>query len=75
MMMRVAPSGEMLGRIGRLLEERTIKADVATVYALEDVAHTWEEIVGILPRVHGIPPSEQGPARRMSHGKIVLRVA
>ena len=34
-----------------------------------------EEIARILPRVNGIPPSEQGPARRMSHGKIVLRVA
>jgi NADPH:quinone reductase-like Zn-dependent oxidoreductase len=33
-MMRLAPSAEMLGRIARLLEEGTIRPDVATVYAL-----------------------------------------
>src|SRR5438132_3177377 len=33
-MMRLAPSGDVLGRIGRLLEERPIRPDVATVYAL-----------------------------------------
>jgi len=33
-MMRLAPSGDVLSRIGRLLEERTIRPDVATVYAL-----------------------------------------
>ena len=37
-MMRLAPSGDVLGRIGRLLEERTIRPDVATVYALQDAA-------------------------------------
>jgi len=37
-MMKLAPTGEGLGRIGRLLEEGTIRPDVATVYALEDVA-------------------------------------
>src|SRR5205807_4544093 len=33
-MMRLAPSGEVLGRIARLLEEGTIRPDVAIVYAL-----------------------------------------
>src|ERR1700749_3652178 len=37
-MMRLAPSGEVLSKIGRLLEEGTIRPDVATVYALQDTA-------------------------------------
>jgi NADPH:quinone reductase-like Zn-dependent oxidoreductase len=75
MMMRLAPSGDMLGRIARLLEEGTIRTNVATVYALQDVAHAWEDIAENLPRVHGLSPSGPGAARRKSHGKIVLRVA
>ncbi len=74
-MMRLAPSGDVLGRIARLLEEGTIRPDVATVYALPDAAQAWKDIAGNLPGVHGMPPREQGAARRSSHGKIVLRVA
>jgi len=37
-MMRLAPTGELLSRIGRLLEEGTIRPDIATVYALQDAA-------------------------------------
>ena len=74
-MMRLAPSGDVLGRIGRLLEERTIRPDVATVYALQDAAQAWKDIAGNLPGVHGMSPSGPGAARRNSHGKIVLRVA
>ena len=74
-MMRLAPSGEGLGKIGRLLEEGTLRSDVATVYALKDVAQAWKDIAGKLPGVHGMPPSGPGAAGRMSHGKIVLRVA
>jgi NADPH:quinone reductase-like Zn-dependent oxidoreductase len=74
-MMRLAPSGEMLGRIGRLLEEGTIRPDVATVYALQDVAQAWKDIARNLPRVHGMSPSEPGVTSRKPHGKIVLRVA
>jgi NADPH:quinone reductase-like Zn-dependent oxidoreductase len=74
-MMRLAPSGDVLGRIARLLEEGTIRPDVATVYALEDAARAWKDIAGNLPRVHGMPPSGPGAARRKAHGKIVLRVA
>ena len=74
-MMRLAPSGDGLGRIVRLLEEGTIQPDVATVYALEDVAHAWKDISSNLPGIHGMPPSGPGGARRTSHGKIVLRVA
>src|SRR5262245_51731242 len=74
MMMRLAPSGDMLGKIGRLLEEGTIRTDIATVYALQDVAHAWKAIAGNLPGVHGVSPRGPGAARRKSHGKIVLRV-
>jgi Protein of unknown function (DUF2934) len=45
------------------------------VYALQDVAQAWKEIAGNLPGAHGMSPSGPGPARRRSHGKIVLRVA
>jgi hypothetical protein len=74
-MIRLAPSGDRLGRIARLLEEGTIRPDVAKVYALEDAAQAWEDITAKLPGVHGMSPSEPGAARHRSHGKIVLRVA
>ena len=74
-MMRLAPSADVLGRIARLLEEGTIRPDVATVYALQDAAQAWKDIAGNLPGVHGISASGPGAARRRSHGKIVLRVA
>jgi NADPH:quinone reductase-like Zn-dependent oxidoreductase len=74
-MMRLAPSEDGLGRIGRLLEEGTIRPDVATVYALQDAAQAWKDIAEKLPRVHEMSPSGSGAARRKSHGKIVLRVS
>src|SRR5437016_3877208 len=74
-MMRLAPSGDVLSRIGRLLEDGTIRPDVATVYALQDAAQAWKDIAEKLPRVHGMSFSGAGAARRKSHGKIVLRVA
>jgi len=74
-MMRLAPSAEGLGRIARLLEDGTIRPDVATVYALQDAALAWKDIAGNLPGVHGMSPGGPGAARRRSHGKIVLRVA
>jgi NADPH:quinone reductase-like Zn-dependent oxidoreductase len=74
-MMRLAPSGDVLVRIARLLEEGTIRPDIATVYALQDAAQAWKDITLNLPRVHGMPSSGAGPARHTSHGKIVLRVA
>jgi NADPH:quinone reductase-like Zn-dependent oxidoreductase len=74
-MMRLAPSADVLGKIARLLEEGTIRPDVATVYALQDAAQAWKDIAENLPGVHGISPSGPGAARRRSHGKIVLRVA
>ena len=74
-MMRLEPSGDLLGRIGRLLEQGKIRPDVATVYALEDAAQAWKDIARKLPGVHGISPSEPGAQRRNKHGKIVLHVA
>ena len=74
-MMRLAPSGKVLSKIGRLLEEGTIRPDVATVYALQDVAQAWKDIAEKLPRIHGMSPSEPGAPRRKKHGKIVLHVA
>jgi NADPH:quinone reductase-like Zn-dependent oxidoreductase len=74
-MMRLAPSADMLGRIARLLEEGTIRPDVATVYPLQDAAQAWKDIAGNLPGVHVASPSGPGTAGRRSHGKIVLRVA
>jgi NADPH:quinone reductase-like Zn-dependent oxidoreductase len=68
-MMRLAPSADGLGTIARLLEEGTIRPDVATVYALQDAAQAWNNIAGKLPR------SGAGAVRRRAHGKIVLRVA
>ena len=74
MMMRLSPSGEVLGKIGRLLEEGTIRPDVATVYPLQEAAQAWKDIAANLPWVHGEPPGGPGTARRQAHGKIVLRV-
>jgi len=74
-MIRLAPSADMLGRIARLLEEGAMRADVATVYALQDAAQAWKDIAANLPGVHGMLPSAQDAARRRPHGKIVARVA
>jgi NADPH:quinone reductase-like Zn-dependent oxidoreductase len=74
-MMRLAPSGDVLGRIARLLEEGKIRPDVAKVYALRDAAQAWKDIAENLPGAHGLSPRAQGAARAQSHGKIVLRVA
>jgi NADPH:quinone reductase-like Zn-dependent oxidoreductase len=75
-MMRLVPSGEGLGKIGQLLEDGTLRPDVATVYALQDAAQAWKDVAAKLPGAHGFSPSLPGAAaRRQSHGKIVLHVA
>src|SRR5580693_6658539 len=68
-MMRLAPSGDMLGRIAQLLEGKTVRPDVAKVYALKDAVQASKDIAGNLPGVHGMSPSGPGTARRRSHGK------
>src|SRR6476660_9776690 len=52
-MMRLAPSGDGLGRIARLLEEGTIRQDVATVYALQDAAHSSTDLAPPAPARRG----------------------
>ena len=47
-----------LGRISRLLEEGTIRPDVATVYALQDAAQAWKDITGNL--------SPSGPGKEIA---------
>jgi|tagenome__1003787_1003787.scaffolds.fasta_scaffold20989907_8 NADPH:quinone reductase-like Zn-dependent oxidoreductase len=74
-MMRLVPSGEVLGRIARLLEGGTLRPDVAKVYSFTDAAQAWKDIAENLPRAHGLSPRAPGTARTQSHGKIVLRVA
>ena len=74
-MMRLESAGNQLARIAQLLQDGTIRPDVATVYALQDAAQAWTDIARNLPRVHGISPNGPGGVRRTSHGKIVLRVA
>src|SRR5258705_2407822 len=74
-MMRLVPTGDVLGRIARLLEAATIRPDVATLYLLQDAAQAWKDIARNLPPVHEVMPTEPGAARRRSHGKIVVRVS
>jgi NADPH:quinone reductase-like Zn-dependent oxidoreductase len=74
-MMRLAPSADEIGKIAQLLEQRTIRPDVAKVYALQDAAESWKDIAGNLPGVHGMSPSGPGTSGRRPHGKFVLRVA
>jgi NADPH:quinone reductase-like Zn-dependent oxidoreductase len=74
-MMRLSPSGEVLGRIARLLEEGTIRPDIAKVYGLQDVAQAWKDIAVNLPGVHGVSPDVREGTKHSSHGKLVLRVA
>ena len=59
MMMRLAPSADMLREIARMLEDGTIRPDVATVYALQDVAQAWKDMAGKLPGVHRVSPLSQ----------------
>jgi NADPH:quinone reductase-like Zn-dependent oxidoreductase len=58
-MMRLSPSADELGKIAQLLEDGTIRPDVASVYAFQDVAEAWKDMA----------------ETRRSHGKIVIRVA
>jgi len=74
-MMRLAPSGDELGRIGRLLEEGTIRPDVATCARSRMRPRPGRTSPGTCQGFMGCRPVGRGDARRRSHGKIVLRVA
>jgi NADPH:quinone reductase-like Zn-dependent oxidoreductase len=65
-MMRLAPSADMLGRIARLLEEGTLRPDVATVYPLQDAEQAWKDIAGKLPGVHGVSRRARQDAGHMA---------
>jgi NADPH:quinone reductase-like Zn-dependent oxidoreductase len=71
-MVRLEPSAGGLAEIARLLENATIRPDIATVYPLKDAAQAWQDIAANLPGVHG---TSSGTAGRRTHGKIVLKVA
>ena len=61
-----------LGRIGRLLEEGTIRPDVATVYALEDAAQAWKTSRGTYQGFMGCRPVSPVWQDARCHGKIVF---
>ncbi len=65
-MMSFVPSADDLGRIARLLEERKLLPDVATIYAIDDTARAWKDMAG---------GPESAAKTRRRHGKVVLRVA
>jgi NADPH:quinone reductase-like Zn-dependent oxidoreductase len=66
LIMNVTPSEELLGRIARMLEDGSLRTDVATVYPLADVAQAWRDMAG--------GPASAAKTRRR-HGKVVLRDA
>jgi NADPH:quinone reductase-like Zn-dependent oxidoreductase len=68
LMMRLAPTGEELRTIAGLLEDETIRPDVASVYALSDASQAWADFAA------NLSPGGSGAMRRKSHGKVVLRV-
>jgi NADPH:quinone reductase-like Zn-dependent oxidoreductase len=72
LMMNMIPSAKVLGQISRLLEENTIKPDVAKVYALDEVSKAWADMAGARPA--GVPGRERVVVAR-AHGKLVLKVA
>jgi NADPH:quinone reductase-like Zn-dependent oxidoreductase len=71
-MMNMTPSAKVLGQISRLLEENTIRTDVAKVYALEEVTQAWADMAGTRP---GRAPGQERPIAPRTHGKLVLKVA
>jgi NADPH:quinone reductase-like Zn-dependent oxidoreductase len=75
-MMNLVPSADGLGRIARLLEDGTLRADVAAVYSLQDVAQAWKDMAGKLTAIRPeVAALYSMSGKRNPHGKIVLRVA
>src|SRR5258706_4084948 len=70
-MMKVAPSGDGLSRIARLLEEERIRPDVATTYALQDAAQAWEDLAENLPAVPRLLANASGNAKTQPPGHDV----
>lgn len=85
-MMNLVPSADGLGTIARMVEDGTLRPDVAAVYSLQDVAQAWKDMAGNLSAIRpevaalymdgNLSANAPGKAvRRKPHGKIVLRVA
>jgi len=72
LMMNMIPSAKVLGEISRLLEESTIRPDVAKVYAFDEVTQAWADMAGARP---GRAPGQERPVVVRTHGKLVLKVA
>src|SRR5258707_7174430 len=69
--MNMIPSAKVLRQISRLLEENTIRPDVAKVYSLDEVTQAWADMAG--PR-DGEAPGPTTPGGRPAHAKHPLNV-
>src|SRR5258707_292634 len=74
-MMRLAPSGDVLARIARLLEEGTIRPDVATVAPPQEARQRATDTAANPPGDHGARPRARGEGNRRPPAKIGLRGA
>ena len=70
--MNMIPSAKILGQISRLLEENTIRPDVAKIYALDEVTQAWAHMTGARP---GRAAGQGRPVKARTHGKLVIKVA
>ena len=70
--MNMIPSAKVLGQISRLLEENTIRPDVAKVYFLDEVTQAWADMTGVRP---GRAAGQGRPVEARTHGKLVIKVA
>lgn len=60
----IKQSGDDLKEITKLIEEGSVKTDVALTYKLEEAAKAWENLLGEKPTLP-----------KIEHGKIVLEVS
>jgi NADPH:quinone reductase-like Zn-dependent oxidoreductase len=75
-MMNVVPSADNLGKIARLLEDGSLRPDIAGVYSLQNVAQAWKDMAGKLSAIRPEVAALYNPSgTRTRHGKIVLQVA
>jgi len=70
------PSADNLGKIARLLEDGSLRPDIAGVYSLQNVAQAWKDMAGKLSAIRPEVAALYNPSgTRTRHGKIVLQVA
>ncbi|WP_375419218.1 NADP-dependent oxidoreductase, partial [uncultured Hymenobacter sp.] len=70
-MFKFKPSADDLGHIAQLLDQGTLKVDVARTYPLAQAGEAWQDSVRHMPQRAGAP----AVAAPKIHGKIVLEVA